>query len=58
MRAIFLTLLSLLLSVFVEGKFRPKLAWTSRPQWASYELFQISHDYIKIAWKPAENNGF
>ena len=42
----------------IEAKFRPKLAWTSRPEFASYELFQIAHNYIKIAWKPATNNGF
>jgi len=50
---VLLLLFSLLFLLLLEvvGKFRPKLAWTTKPLWSSYELFQISHNYIKIAWK-------
>jgi hypothetical protein len=55
-----LVLLTFILGLLdiVEAKFRPDLVWTSRPKWESYEHFQIAHNYIKIAWKQAQNSGF
>lgn len=55
---LYMSLLLAFLSVLTDGKFRPRLAWVTRPEFSSYEIFQIAHDYIKISWIPAQNNGF
>lgn len=59
-------MLLILLSILVvanvaEAKFRstkPPVWYTNFPIWANYTEMNRTHESIKVAWEPVQNNGF
>lgn len=57
-----MVLLSILtVKAVVQAKFRktlPEVWYTNFPIWANYTEVNRTHESIKVAWEPVQNNGF